>query len=202
MRFISHSPGFKIQVMGERVHFSNFGDRIVDREGVIVEFNQNDVTDTDLLYAERLFTTEGLLHGRTVLVDEVTPTPILDRVSVYDTDEEAMRGDWYGRTIVDSRGIEHDKKDYIEQFLSERAVNHPDFRQVAAITPQAPWPSYLTFQGSLDQLLDKIESDGFSLHEVLAFETQVAKRPAVIEAISARIAERAHEAAQEEQVPA
>jgi hypothetical protein len=203
MRFVSHSPRFGVGIVGELVHFSNYGDRIVERDAYTAEFNQNDVTEDDLHYAERCFKNElGQIRGQTVLGDEVTPTPFLDRVSVFDTDEEAAREDWEGKTFTDPRGNVWPFKDYVEDVMSKLAVNHPDFRQIIQRPAEPPWPNYLQFRGPLERLVEKLVEEGFDLREVLRFEQETGHREAVIEALQARLAQQKEEMAGMEQVPA
>jgi hypothetical protein len=198
MRFVSHSAGFGVEVVKERVRFSNFGDRIVEQEQLLAKFNQDDVTDDDIDFA---VATWGIMPGRTTLVDEVTPTPALDRVSVYDTEEEALRGDWEGRTVLDNRGELVDLKTWVERVLTERADRHPDFRQVFERPLEPPWPTYLQFGGSLEQLIQTLVYQGHDLGKVLRFEKQIG-RPQVADAIQAEIDRQAAQHADAVQVPA
>jgi hypothetical protein len=198
MRFVSHSPGFTVEVVKEKTRHSNYGDRIVDQEQINARFNQDDVTDADIEFAESVW---GLMPGRTVLIDEVTPSPALDRVSVYDTDEEAIRGDWEGRTVLNNRGEQVDLKEWVEGILSSRAERHPDFRQFKALPAQPPWPTYLQWNGTLEQLVQTLLHQGHDLRKVLAFEKQQG-RPQVIAAIEQAIAERDRVLAEAEQIPA
>jgi len=185
MRFVSHIARFKISIIPERAHFSNFGDRIIDQEGFMAHFNQNEVTDADVSFVERTFA----LHGKQTLQDEVTPVPTIERVSVYDTTEEAVRNHWRGRVHVDQRGEEWDFQDYVERRLLDESQGHDDFRLHEAAKEPPPWPRYMDFQGTLDQLFAKIEEDGHDYRQVLAFERQNARRPVLIEALEAKISE-------------
>jgi hypothetical protein len=200
MRFISHSAAFKVTVLGEKTHYSQYGDRIVDREGYIAEFNQNDLNDGDVEFALKVFPPSQLQGGQ-VLMDEMTPAPFIDRLSVFDTDEEALRRNWAGETIEDSRGV-FDKKEYIEDWLMKHSINHPDFRMIETIPLEPPWPRYLEYQGNPTQLLAKIESDGHDLHEVLRYEQQLGTRPQMIEILQQRLNEQIEEAQGAEVVPA
>jgi len=188
VRFISHSPAFMIQIVPERVHFSPYGDRLIDREGFVAKFNQNDINEGDVEFAERVFVPEGL-NGRQTLIDEVTLAPLLARLSVFDTDEEAKREGWQGQTLEDSTGI-YDKKEYVESFLAKHAEGHGDFRLVEVASMEPPWPRYLDYQGTPDELLAKLESEGHDLRRVLVFERQLGKRPRMIEMLEERLGER------------
>lgn len=196
IRFVSHSPRFGVEVVKEKVRFSNYGDRIVDQEGMTALFTQDDITEGDLAFAQSIWPT---LQGFTTLIDEVTPSPLVGRISVYDTDEEAIREDWEGRTVHDARGNEHDLKQWVERVLSERAPNHTEFRQVEEIALLPPWPNYLQYKGSLEQLITKLRDDGYELSYALSYERQIG-RPQVVAAIEAELNRQSEEAAQAEQV--
>lgn len=185
MRFVSHIARFSVGIIPDRAHFSNFGDRIVDQEGFIASFNQNEVTETDVSFAERVFS----MQGRQTLQDEVTPVPTMERISVFDTAEEAVRNNWRGRTHTDERGKEWDFQDYVEKVLLENSQGHDDFRLHEHAKEPPPWPRYMEFQGSLDQLFAKILEDGHDFRQVLAFERQNARRPVLIEALEQKIGE-------------
>lgn len=201
MRFLSHSPKFQVQIIEPRVRFTQYGDRVVDREGYVAVFTPDDVTQADVEFAEREFEKGGLLNGRTVMRDEVTPTPLINRLSVFDTDEQAARENWAGLTYEDPRGNVHDFKTYVENFLAQRAINHGDFRQVTVALIEAPWPTYLQFNGTLDGLLQKIVEDGYDPGRVLAFERQLSpQRPNVIAALEQLAASQQAEMAGREQI--
>ena len=198
MRFVSHIARFSVGIIPERAHFSNYGDRIIDQEGFTAHFNQNEVTETDVSFVERTFA----LHGRQTLQDEVTPVPTLERTSVFDTAEEAVRNNWRGRTHVDERGQEWDFQDYVEHKLLENSQGHDDYRLHEQAKEPPPWPKFMEFQGSLEQLFAKIEEDGHDFRQVLAYERQNARRPALIEALEAKIIEQDSLLAGAEVVPA
>jgi hypothetical protein len=199
IRFVSHSPGFMVQIVEGRSHPTAYGDLITDRENYIARFTQNDVTDADIDFVRRTF--GEVLPGRTTLVDEMTSTPLLDRVSVFDTDEMALRENWEGQTFTDARGVTHDFKTRVEQVLSERAVDHPDFRQVQVAPLQPPWPNYLEFRGTLEQLIQTLVFQGHDLRHVLAYEKEQG-RPQVAAAIKAEIDRQNAEVQNAPQVPA
>lgn len=198
MRFVSHSPGFCIEVVKLKAYPTQYGDMVVDQEQINAQFNQNDVTDADLEFARTIW---PKMEGFTTLIDEVTPTPILDRVSVYDTDEEAIRNNWEGQTVKDERGNVHDLKTYIEAKLSERAVRHTEFRQVEAIPVEPPWPNYLQFRGTMEDLIGKLTADGYDLGHAVRYEQQLG-RTQVVEALQAEITRQQQEVESAQQVPA
>lgn len=203
MRFVSHSPAMTVGVLPKKAHFSNFGDEIIDQEGYMAQFSPNDVVEADLRFAEKAFTNEfGQIHGQTVMGDEVTPTPFIDRLSVFDTEEMAAREQWDARTVTDVYGKTFPFKEYVEKVLSERAVDHPDFRLVVEAPAEPPWPNYMEYRGSLEQLVERLVEDGYDLPEVIRFEEQSGHRQAVIDALRVTIREQQAEIAEALQVPA
>jgi hypothetical protein len=177
MRFVSHIRGFSVQVVQPAVRYSNYGDRIVDREMYIAQFSGDLITNDDLDFARRVFEEGGFINGRTTLLDEVTLTPIISRVSVYDTDEEALREKWDPKF-----------KEMVEEFLLERSVNHPDFRPIEEARVEPPWPTYDSFRGTPAKLVEKIAADGYRPEVALTYERQNQNRAEVISALEVEIA--------------
>jgi hypothetical protein len=203
MRFVSHSPAMLVGVLPKKSHFNNYGDEITDQEGYIAQFSPNDLTEVDVRFAEKAFLNEfGQIHGQTVMGDEVTPTPFIERLSVFDTEETAVREQWDARTVTDVYGKTTPFKEYVEKTLTERAVNHPDFRLVVELPAQPPWPNYMEYRGSLEQLVERLVEDGYDLLEVIRFEEQTGHRQAVIDALRETIREQQAEMADAPQVPA
>jgi len=172
-----------------RAHYNAYGDEIVDRQGYIATFDQNDITDDDIDFVERVFVSEGM-QGRTTNLDEVSLTPLLDRVSTFDTEEMSERQNWSERKYIDAHGEEHDFKEYVEQFLAARSVRHPDFRLLEVLPVAPPWPTYMTFKGDLEALIERLVDDGHDLERVLRFEIETGHRQAVIDRLKQEIAER------------
>jgi len=184
VRFVSISAKFAVGIIDEKSHPTPYGAVITDRPGYTAHFTQDDVSDEDLEFVRREWGDK--LPGQTVLVDEVTPAPLLQRVSVFDTEEASIREGWSGRTIMDDRGDVHDFKTFVEAKLSERAERHPDFRQLVEAPVEPPWPNYFSFGGSLEQLIETLVRMGHDLHKVLRFEQQQG-RVEVAAAIQAQI---------------
>jgi hypothetical protein len=176
MRFVSHIRALQLIIVPTAARFSNYGDRIIDRPGYVAQFTQDDVTDADVEYAEKVFV--GKIKGRTTETDEVTLTPLLSRISVFDTDEKAIIEHWTP-----------DFKEQVERKMLAVAEQSEEFALVEAPPATMPWPRYMEFDGTLEELLDKIVADGYDLREVLRFEEQQTQRKMVIEALKERIAE-------------
>jgi hypothetical protein len=203
MRFVSHAPKMRVVVVPTKKHATQYGDEITDQEGYTAEFNQNEVNESDVHFAQKVFQDEfGRIHGQTVLVDEVTPTPFLDRLSVFDTEETALREHWEAKVVRNINGEIVDFKQYVEEALARAAVNSPDYRQVIELPVAPPWPNYLEFRGSLEQLVRRLVEDGHDLQEVIRFEEQTGHRQAVIEVVRAALVEQQREMEGAIQVPA
>jgi hypothetical protein len=176
-RYVSHIRGLQLVLVSTAARYSNYGDRIVDREGYTAVFAQGDVTERDLEFAEKAFA--GKIRGRTTEMDEVTLSPLMGRISVFDTDEKALEERWTAEF-----------KQTAEQKLSALAETSEEFAQIVETPAEAPWPNYLDYEGTLESLLAKIASDGYDFAEVLRFEQQLpAKRPILIEALERKVAE-------------
>lgn len=199
MRFVSHIRNFAVGIITERSHPTQYGAIVVDVPGYTAYFT-SDVTAADVEFAEREFESLGLMYGRTTLLDEVTSSPITSRLSVFDTDEKALQENWATRTYEDEMGRTWDFKEFVEHKLASRAENNPDFRLVDVEAIKPPWPRYLHFQGSLDELMQRVVDDGFDPARVLAYERQTGQRPAVIEALEQLVL--AQDADITEEVPA
>jgi hypothetical protein len=183
---VSHIPNFAVGIVEARTHATAYGDLIVDREGYIAQFSQ-DINQDDIEFAERVFVDEGLVMGRQQMLDEVTLVPLQNRLSVFDTEEMAIAEDWGARTVTDAYGREHDFREYVEAKLLERSQNHPLFRLRSEAVLEPPWPRYLEYGGTLEQLLQKVVDDGYDPAYVLRFEQQSGKRPAVIRALESLV---------------
>jgi len=173
-RYVSNIRRFGVGIVEPRVHISNYGDRIIDREGYSAQFMQNDLTDRDVEVATATFE----MNGMTTLIDEVTPTPIIDRLSTFDTDDVAIREEWTP-----------DFKAMVEEKLARLAARDPHFCLVEQIRQAPPWPLYMQFSGTLEQLLDILVQQGHNLREVIRFEEETGHRQAVINALNAKLDE-------------
>jgi hypothetical protein len=188
IRFVSHIREFSVQVIEPRVHHTQYGDRVTDREGYVAQFKAGDVTEADVEFAEKYMVKEGLVYGRKLELDEVTLTPLVNRLSVFDTGEVALAENW-----------EPEFREHVEQFLLQRSIDHPDFRLVTELPVPPPWPRYLDFRGTMTQLLKKIIDDGHEPRHVLAYERQSGHRQQVIDALEQLVVDQ--ETAQYEQEP-
>jgi hypothetical protein len=172
MRFLSHIRNFSVGIVEQKSHPTQYGDLIIDREGYNAVFLADDVTQADIEFAEDVFEKQGLVYGRKYELDEVTPVPLMNRLSVFDTAERALAENW-----------SPEFRKVVEDTLLRRADMHPDFRLIDVEPIKAPWPRYLDFVGSMEQLLQKVVDDGYDVAQVLAYERQTGQRPQVIAAL-------------------
>ena len=59
---------------------------------------------------------------------------------------------------------------------------------VPVIPVAAPWPAYNEFRGSVQELAEKVVSDGHHLPQVIAYEKQNLNRANVVEALEEALA--------------
>lgn len=188
MRFISHIRRNAITIHGGRVRHTEFGDEVLIPM-VIAQFTPGDITAEELVFAERVF--KGETNGRTLELDEVTPTELLGRLSSYDTDEHAE----YFAQLDEEYGAPSGAKNwegwkaYTEQKLIERSQPGSDSRIFEAAPLSPPWPKYNEFRGSIDDLIMRLLEDGYHLPAVLEYEqsAQGLQRKDVIVALTEAI---------------
>jgi hypothetical protein len=183
LRFISHIRRNSIVIHAGRIRHTEFGDEVLIPM-VIAEFQPGDIGSDELLFAERVFRNET--NGRTLELDEVTPTALLGRLSTYDTDLHAdefadldseygapkgFPGEWRGWKV------------YTEEKLLSRSQPGSDSRLYEPAPLMPPWPRYDDFAGDLEELVLKIVEDGFHIPSILAYEEQAQKRTDVLEAL-------------------
>jgi len=193
----------RVSVLAKKSHFNNYGDELVDQEGYTAQFSPRWLTEEAVRFAEKAFLNEfGQIHGQTTLADEVTPTPFIDRLSAFDTEEVAVEEQWDARTVTDVYGKVTPFKEYVETYLSEHGVNHRDYREVVQAPAQPPWPKYLEFRGTLEQLVSRLVEDGYDLLEVIRYEEQTGHRQPVIDALRVVLSEQQAEIEGAVQVPA
>lgn len=189
MRFIAHSRAYQVQCIQQRERPGPFGPEVI-QPGYTAQFRYADVTVEDVAFAEVAFV--GELNGRTYELDEVTPTPILNRLSTFDTEAqenvarflEIDRDTW--NPTDKSYGIaEGTTKDRVEKRLVERQSGDMTLIVEPTLTP--PWPTYNDFVGSFDDLAMKVIEDGYNVSAVVAFEKSKdgLRRPQAIEALEA-----------------
>jgi hypothetical protein len=155
MRFISQYKQFGMQVRPIREMVLATGQVQVQVEPLYIQFWQGDISEAEIAAAESHW---GTFVGRTVERDQMTPTPIISRLSAFDTD--ADHHPWANDAEV---------KEMVEEVLLSKAGGK-DYIHVPREKMQPPWPTYDDFEGNLNALLKKINVDGYTLEETLAYE--------------------------------
>lgn len=108
-------------------------------------------------------------------MDEVTIIPPDYRIGVYDTTVQQEQNQW---------------TDEMRQKVEKTLLDLQKTEDVLALpktTVPAPWPAYDSFQGTVRQLLKKLDEDGHDPHDVLTYERASLNRQAVIDALQSRI---------------
>lgn len=197
MRFISHSRRFQVLILADRKEIINGFEREV-APMLVAQFRQGDLTSEELEFAERKW--DRTAPGRTLEMDQVTKTPLLGRLSVYDTDSQEAQAD-FDRVDRALEGQEHQKlprgqrwqdgdaeRLTIERLLSASArTNGADFAPFEEAPVTAPWPNYNEFPGDTEDLVEVLLAQGHHLPQALAYERQNLKRRDVIEALEREI---------------
>lgn len=196
MRCISHIRQFCLVIQAGRSVMEQGYEKVIVPH-VEAQFWRGDVTAEEVRFAERHF---GKLHGRTTEIDQVTPTSILSRLSIFDTDESEE----YFQKVVDEANLHGLKTrdnraytvDYVRQMTEEKLLSrsmdnrNPDFAVVEAVLVDAPFPAYEQFQGTAEELVERIAEMGLNLNQALAYEEQRSpKRTHMIQLYRAAIEE-------------
>jgi len=179
MRFISQYPGYGPQIRVQRQRALGDGGVEVLQPGLYVKFQP--VAEGGMIYEnERIAALNHFtFHGNTQDIGEAIPTDQLNRLSVFDTDEAAIKENWT-----------EEEKALVEEKLCDLALNSPTEVLLVADHPiNAPFPNYDSFEGTPTELVVKLIEDGFDLELVLAYERIFGqKREDVIEALETGIA--------------
>ena len=172
MRFISQYPEYKFQARVMRQKALGDGGVEVTQEPIYCEFQP--VHSQAMIYENEV--AAALQHfdfrGNTQSEDEATPSDPMLRLSVYDTDEQAIAQSW-----------SEDDKALVEERLTQLALDAPaEVIQVTDTPIAPPFPCYDEWDGDdPEQLMVKLIEDGHDLPLVLHYErTFGQKRPVII----------------------
>jgi len=155
MRFISQYKKYGMQVRAIREMVLATGQVQVQVEPIYIQFRQDDISEREIAAAEEHWTK---FAGRTVERDGMTPTPLVSRLSTFDTDSDFHP--WANDPEV---------KAMVEETLLSKAGGKDFIYAPREVTPP-PWPTYDLFQGNLNALLERVNEDGYKLEDVLAYE--------------------------------
>jgi hypothetical protein len=156
MRFISQYKQFGMQVRPIREMVLVTGDRQVQVEPLYIQFWQGDISEREIAAAEAHW---GTFAGRTLERDKITLTPLVSRLSAFDTD--ADHHPW---------STDPEVREMVEEVLLKKAGGK-DYIYVPRESLAPPWPTYDEFQGNLNALLKRVEEDGYTLEAILAYES-------------------------------
>jgi hypothetical protein len=178
MRVISQYTNHVVQIRPQRQRSLGDGNIEILQDPIYAVFTP--VQQGGFLYenekdeAERHFK----FNGRTQHQDEATPTDVNDRLSIFDTDEEAEKQNWDAET-----------KALVEDVFTKKAVSSPNAILIIESTPiPAPFPLYNTYTGTPEDLVLMLAEQGHDLERVLHYErTFGPKRPEIIEALEAGV---------------
>lgn len=176
MRFVSQYTNFVINVRNPRKKFTDYGVEVED-EGVMAEFDSGSWDGRDMEVALANFKFRGIFQFE----DEATPVPPAYRLSVYDTDIKAEELGW----------SDEEKAEIERRLLAAKSLGK-DFVLVHEIAMAPPWPAYDEFAGSAEELAAQVLDLGFSLDEVVAYETSKwgQQREDVLDALATVVAMR------------
>jgi hypothetical protein len=200
MRFISHIRNYAVVVLHDVKTIMQNGQERELAPLLIAQFKSvregAPISAEEHEFAERRFDT----YGRTYEVDEVTPTPLVGRLSIYDTlsDENqglyetidrGLQGQPHADLDIDEVWKVGDAQRIVERKLVARAATSNDFAlfEEAEIAP--PWPAFDAFPGDTEDLLGVLVAQGHHLPQVLAYEKQHQHRADVIAGLEQLIAE-------------
>jgi len=161
MRFISQYPGYGVQIRQQRVRPMGDGTSQVLTEPLYVNFTP--MAGGGMIFEKEEYAAAKHFnfHGSQQYDDEATPVEVSHRLSVLDTVEDAATNGWSPEDVVE-----------IESVLTRKAVTTPmAVMQVAAVPLDPPFPAYDSYEGDAEALVVKLVEDGFSLEEVLHYET-------------------------------
>jgi hypothetical protein len=163
MRFISPYQRYTIQAVQGSKPVVVDGTIIVEKEGVRVEFMHGGILDWETELGMKRFRFDGLPEG----------VPAATRLSVFDTEMEALARDWSEET-----------RQEVEQGLLDAPAYGTDYVLVEKPRVEAPWPHYNQVK-SVPKLIAKVREDGYDPEEVRQFELQNQNRQEVLDALEA-----------------
>ena len=169
MRFASQYKQYGMQIVPQREMVLATGQVQTLQEGLYVKFTTGDLSDDEIRICRESFS----MHGFKTERDEVTMVDPLSRLSVFDTDLAAKEFNWTD-----------EEKALVEETLMERSKETTFIVYLPAQVVEAPFPAYDSFDGTTEELLQKLISDGFELSKVRIYEIQSKNRPEVVKALS------------------
>jgi len=166
VRFISKFAKYALQVRPQVVEAYATGAHKITQEQLVARFTIQAVTGDERALARQIFSFNGFYQEE----DWVTIVEPDYRISAFDSVISQHEEHWTDEERV-----------MVEQALIREAELHPqDVYVIEAKRAQIPWPTYDSFKGTNAQLCKKIEEDGYSFVDVLAYERENQNRPEVV----------------------
>jgi hypothetical protein len=178
VRFITQYPGYIVQIRPQRQRSLGDGSIEITQEPIYARFRP--LRDGAFIFeneeAQAVKTFD--FRGNTQELDQATPTDPLQRLALYDTDEEAEREQW-----------DRETREVVERKLIEITRESPNDLILITTHPiEAPFPRYDGWEGSAKDLVARVMEDGFDLEQVLYYEmTFGPKRLEVVGTLEAMI---------------
>jgi len=174
MRFVSKYAKYMVNVRGPVVEYYATGQSKEIQRALVAAFDVALVDGEERALARQHFSFNGFAQE----ADMVTIVEPDARISAYDT-----------RLAQTEQGWTDEERELVEQVLTENARRLPeDLILVEEVRLAPPWPTYDRFPGDAKQLLRKVEEDGYSFDDVLAYERENENRPEVIDLLEQALA--------------
>lgn len=174
MRVLSQYPKYGIQARPQRVQPLGDGTSRVVQDPIYLKFTP--VDDGAMLYDRERYLADGHfhMHGSQQYADEATPVDTVHRYSVLDTDELAETLKWDAQVKAE-----------VEQLLERKAITTPQAILVITGKPvDPPFPSYDSYDGSPQVLVELLVELGYDLEHVRVYEESFGpNRPDFLEAL-------------------
>lgn len=169
MRFISRFGRYGVSIRPEIVEAYANGGRKVTQAPITAIFEPYKLTVEERLLATTSWTFNGFYQEQ----DEVSIVQPDYRIGAFDSREAQLTHGW----------SDEERKE-VERILTDLAERFPnDMLVIADRVLVAPWPNYDIFDGTILDLTTKILADGYSLADVLAYESDNQARLDVIAAL-------------------
>jgi hypothetical protein len=175
MRFIARFGRYAVQVRPVvSEHYATGQSRVI-QTALVARFHEGLLLPEERDLALRSWTFNGFYQEQ----DEVTQVPPDYRIGVFDSRAAQAEQGW----------SDEDRKAVEDELQRCAMVNPSELLAVAEVHPEAPWPNYDVYDGSINDLCTKIVEDGYDLEAVLAYEESAQDRPEIVAALKTLIAD-------------
>lgn len=176
MRFASKYGRMTVQIQPQITETYATGGTTIIQNGVYAVFRPAREGYSLQPFERELVLAHWKFNGLYQELDEVTMVDPDYRIGVFDSllDQQEHRRD-------------DEMRVRIEQELIRTGTDYDYVMALPATTVPPPWPLYDDFQGTVRQLLKKLEEDGHNLEQVLVYERAMQNRPALVDALSQKL---------------